>query len=201
MATHSGILAWRIPWTEEPGGLQSIGLRRVRHADRRSGLSHHEEGDGIDEEDAGEEDVAELTQEGRALHSAHRLCSHLWQTLETHMCAANSKQPNKGKKIFPPALKSGSAPHLLQLKPLRTPGLGALFRFRHSGSPQRHRLGWACVLRSSQVRAAQVMRCLASANVVTYRLPATRLSGCKTGAPSTCAGDLRELLRVPLRRH
>ena len=31
MATHSGILAWRIPWTEEPGGLQSIGLKRVRH--------------------------------------------------------------------------------------------------------------------------------------------------------------------------
>ena len=31
MATHSGILAWRIPWTEEPGGLSSTGLRRVRH--------------------------------------------------------------------------------------------------------------------------------------------------------------------------
>ena len=30
MATHSGILAWRIPWTEEPGGLQSIGLQSVR---------------------------------------------------------------------------------------------------------------------------------------------------------------------------
>ena len=29
MATHSSILAWRIPWTEEPGGLQSIGLQRV----------------------------------------------------------------------------------------------------------------------------------------------------------------------------
>ena len=29
MATHSSILAWRIPWTEEPGGLQSIGLHRV----------------------------------------------------------------------------------------------------------------------------------------------------------------------------
>ena len=27
MATHSSILAWRIPWTEEPGGLQSMGLR------------------------------------------------------------------------------------------------------------------------------------------------------------------------------
>ena len=31
MATHSNILAWRIPWTEEPGGLQSIGPQRVRH--------------------------------------------------------------------------------------------------------------------------------------------------------------------------
>ena len=30
-ATHSGILAWRIPWTEETGGLQSIGSQRVRH--------------------------------------------------------------------------------------------------------------------------------------------------------------------------
>ena len=30
MATHSSILAWRIPWTEEPGGLQSIGSQRVR---------------------------------------------------------------------------------------------------------------------------------------------------------------------------
>ena len=29
MATHSSILAWRIPWTEEPGGLQSMGLPRV----------------------------------------------------------------------------------------------------------------------------------------------------------------------------
>ena len=31
MATHSNILAWRIPWTEEPGGLQSMGLQRVGH--------------------------------------------------------------------------------------------------------------------------------------------------------------------------
>ena len=29
MATHSSILAWRIPWTEEPGGLQSVGITRV----------------------------------------------------------------------------------------------------------------------------------------------------------------------------
>ena len=31
VATYSSILAWRIPWTEEPGGLQSIGLQRVGH--------------------------------------------------------------------------------------------------------------------------------------------------------------------------
>ena len=31
MATHSSILAWRIPWTEEPGGLQSTGSKRVGH--------------------------------------------------------------------------------------------------------------------------------------------------------------------------
>ena len=29
MATHSSILAWRVPWTEEPGGLQSMGSQRV----------------------------------------------------------------------------------------------------------------------------------------------------------------------------
>ena len=31
MATHCRILAWEIPWTEEPGGLQSMGFQRVRH--------------------------------------------------------------------------------------------------------------------------------------------------------------------------
>ena len=38
MATHSSIFAWGIPWTEEPGGLQSIGSQRVRHD--RSNLAH-----------------------------------------------------------------------------------------------------------------------------------------------------------------
>ena len=31
MATHSSILAWKIPWTEKPGRLQSMGLQRVGH--------------------------------------------------------------------------------------------------------------------------------------------------------------------------
>ena len=38
MATHSSILAWRIPWTEERGGLQVMGLQRIRHD--RSNLAH-----------------------------------------------------------------------------------------------------------------------------------------------------------------
>ena len=32
MATYSSILAWKVPWTVEPGGLQSLGSQRVRHA-------------------------------------------------------------------------------------------------------------------------------------------------------------------------
>ena len=56
------------------------------------------------------------------------------------------------------------------------PGLHAtprskLLRFRHLCSPQRRRLGWAGVLCPSQVRAAQVMRCLASTVTATYGLP------------------------------
>ena len=38
MVTHSNILAWRIPWTEQPGRLQSMGLQRVRH--NWSNLAH-----------------------------------------------------------------------------------------------------------------------------------------------------------------
>ena len=37
MAAHSRILAWRVPWTEEPGGLQSTGSQRVRH----DGVAEH----------------------------------------------------------------------------------------------------------------------------------------------------------------
>ena len=40
MATHSSILAWRIPWTEEPDGLQSVESQRVRH-DRATNTHTH----------------------------------------------------------------------------------------------------------------------------------------------------------------
>ena len=39
MATHSSVLAWKIPWTEEPGGLQSMGSQRFRH-DWSDGAQH-----------------------------------------------------------------------------------------------------------------------------------------------------------------
>ena len=105
---------------------------------------------------------------------------------------------------------TGSAPHLQRVEPLcprcsgsrllcrepsvAGPGLPVLprskpLRFRHSGSPQRRRLGWACVLCSSQVRAAQVMRCLASATAATYRLPTAELSKYTTSAPSQADVD------------
>ena len=47
MANHSSILAWRIPWTEEPGELQSMGLQRVGH---NSGTEYVHKAEGIGEE-------------------------------------------------------------------------------------------------------------------------------------------------------
>ena len=76
-----------------------------------------------------------------------------------------------------PSCPHSSGSRLLHQEPSEaSPGLHAPprskpLRFRHSGSPQRCRLSRACVLCPSQVRAAQVVRCLASAVIVTYRLP------------------------------
>ena len=76
------------------------------------------------------------------------------------------------------------------------PGLHALprsklLRFRFLGTPQRHGLGWACVFCPSQVRAAQVNRCLVSTlspggavYLITSLVPAAWFSGCAAGAPS-----------------
>ena len=76
------------------------------------------------------------------------------------------------------------------------PGLHALprskpLRFRFSGTPQRCRLSWACVLGPAQVRAAQVTRCLVSSlssgravRLITSPVPATQFPRCTVGAPS-----------------
>ena len=64
-------------------------------------------------------------------------------------------------------------------------------RFRFSGTPQRRRLGWACIFCPSPVRATQVTRCLVSAHspggvghLITSLVPASRFPGCAVGAPS-----------------
>ena len=54
---------------------------------------------------------------------------------------------------------------------LHVPRRSKLLRFRHLGSSQRSRLSWACILCSSQVRAAQMTRCLASVVAETFYLP------------------------------
>ena len=54
---------------------------------------------------------------------------------------------------------------------LYAPPMSKPLRCRHSVSPQRHRLSWACIFCPSQVRAAQVMRCLVSVVAATYRFP------------------------------
>ena len=57
MAADSSILAWRIPWTEEPGGLQSVGLQRVRHDWTRQ--AHHlTHGDAVCEINAKKKNIA-----------------------------------------------------------------------------------------------------------------------------------------------
>ena len=64
-------------------------------------------------------------------------------------------------------------------------------RFRFSGTPQRCRLSWACVLGPAQVRAAQVTRCSVSTvtprwwvHLIASPVPAAHFSGCATGSPS-----------------
>ena len=110
-----------------------------------------------------------------------------------HWCVLTVSQPHwvclTSRYMCPPFLHCSSPRFLCRELSEGGPGLHAPsrskpLRFRHLGSPQSHRLGWACVLCPFQVRAAQVMRCLASAVTATYCLPATRLSRCTTGTPS-----------------
>ena len=83
------------------------------------------------------------------------------------------------------------------------PGLYTLTRFkrlkfRYSGSPQRHRLSWACVFCPSQIQAAQVTRCLASAvaQITTSPIPAAQFSGCTTSTHSQADVDCPESQKV-----
>ena len=80
------------------------------------------------------------------------------------------------RRVCPPYLHCLGSRLLCRELSEVSPGLCALprskpLRFRYSGSPQRRRLGWACVLCPSQVRADQVTRCLVSTVAMTYHLP------------------------------
>ena len=78
MATHSSVLAWRIPWTEEPGGLQSIALHRVGH--NCSDLAHAHSFPGSHREttaDPGE--VAYLTDSSiKTVSNGYSICWPSW---------------------------------------------------------------------------------------------------------------------------
>ena len=101
--------------------------------------------------------------------------------------------------VYPPCPHC-SVSRLLYREPSEAgPGLHApprskLLRFRHSGSPQRCRLGWACILCPSQVQAAQMMRVWQARllQLIASPIPAAWFSGCTTGAASQAEVDCPE---------
>ena len=149
--------------------------------------------------------ISALTQGGSGGHLFRLTCSLvLWGGRNTankyHWCVFTLIQPHwvcpcSWRVCFPSLHCSGSRLLYQELSEVG-PGLHALprskpLRFRFSGTPQRCRLGRACVLCSFQVRAAQVTRCLVSVVVPSWRLwliasliPAAQFSGCTTGEPS-----------------
>ena len=101
------------------------------------------------------------------------------QTNNTGMCSqcfSHTGFSPRSRRVCFPCLHCLGCRLLCRELSEASPGLYALprsklLRFRYLGTPQRLRLGWACVLCPSQVRAAQVTRCLASTVGATYRLP------------------------------
>ena len=84
--------------------------------------------------------------------------------------------PARSRRVCFPCLHCLGSRFLCRELSEAGPGLYAFprlksLRFRHSGTPQRRRLGWVCVLCPSQVQAVLVTRCLVSTVVVTYHLP------------------------------
>ena len=105
---------------------------------------------------------------------AHGVCAFLVYTAQAPGCSAGELS------------KAGPGFHAL-------PG-SKLLRFRFSGTPQRHRLGWAHVLCHSQVQAVQVTRCLASAlsqvGCASYYLPSPSRSVSRVCSESTYSSVL-----------
>ena len=119
--------------------------------------------------------ISALTQWHESGHLFRLTCSIvLWEGRNTankyHWCVFTVIQPHwvctHSRHVCFPSLHCSDSRLLCQELSDAGPGLHALLRskplrFRFSGTPQRRRLGWACVLRPSQVQAAQVTRSLA----------------------------------------
>ena len=120
------------------------------------------------------------------------------QTNNTGMCSqcfSHTGFSPRSRRVCFPCLHCLGCRLLCRELSEASPGLYALprsklLRFRFSGTPQRHILGWACVLCPSQVRAAQVMRCLVSTlprcavRLIASPVPAAWFPGSIVGAPS-----------------
>ena len=110
----------------------------------------------------------------------HGVCAFLVYTAQALGCSVKElSKAGPGLRVLP------------RSKPFR-------FRFRFSGTPQRHRLSWTCVLCPSHVRAAQATRCLATPRcVVSYHLPHPSRLICwvaaglpVSGGPCVSSGEL-----------
>ena len=126
------------------------------------------------------------------------------QTNNTGMCSqcfSHTGFSPRSRRVCFPCLHCLGCRLLCRELSEASPGLYALprsklLRFRYFGTPQRLRLGWACALCPSQVRAAQVTRCLACTVPATYHLPCPCLVfwvynwHTFTGMPCVSSGEL-----------
>ena len=166
MATHSSVLAWRIPGTGEPGGLPSMGSQSRTRLKRLSSIqSCCGEGGTLQTNITGVCGECSQCLGHTGFAPAHGGCAFPVYIAQFPGCSAG--EPSEAG----PGLCG-----LSRSKPLR---------FRFLGIAQRHRLGWACILCPSQVRAVQATRCLVSAvsprwgvHLITSPVPAAGFSGC-----------------------
>ena len=90
MTTHSSILAWRIPWTEEPGSLQSMGSQRVRHKQVTKQTAQRFQTDTQDKL------IVEMSQACSAVLRAQ--VSFTFQAFNKHLICARSRQRENGER-------------------------------------------------------------------------------------------------------
>ena len=134
MATHSSSLVWRIPWTKEPGGLQSTGPQRVRH--NWSNLAHTQ--------------WASYPLHTRAFHAGRYKCQHsrkAYEAIYLHSLNQNPKLPKLHSKQWLSSLSlrlciCRLSTVILGWQEPSTPAAPVVYSWRNWG-PERYRLCWA----------------------------------------------------------